>query len=54
VSKKETTPVKVEKKKHFTTPTDTWWGKLIVWVIVFGMVGLILLAFIFAIVSGNA
>jgi hypothetical protein len=54
VSKKEITPVKVEKKKHFTTPTDTWWGKLIVWVIVFGMVGLILLSFILAIVSGNA
>jgi len=41
-------------KKHFQTPTETWWGKLIVWIIMFGMVGLIILSFILAILKGTA
>ncbi len=52
---KKTTPVaNEENKKHFQTPTETWWGKLIVWIIMFGMVGLIILSFILAIASGDA
>ena len=54
MSKKETTPVQVEGKKHYTNPTDTWWGKAIVWIIIFGMVGLIVLSFVLSIVLGNA
>ncbi|MBU1093079.1 MAG: TMEM43 family protein [Firmicutes bacterium] len=45
---------KVVSKKHFQTPTETWWGKLIVWIIMFGMVGLIILSFILAILKGTA
>jgi len=53
-AKKTTTIEKDETKKHFQTPTETWWGKLIVWIIMFGMVGLILLSFILAILKGTA
>lgn len=41
-------------QKHYTPPTETWWGKLIVWVILFGMVGLVVLALVLAIVNGTA
>lgn len=47
-------PEKNAIKKHFQTPTETWWGKLIVWIIMFGMVGLIILSFILAILKGTA
>lgn len=50
----ETTTDKNAIKKHFQTPTETWWGKLIVWIIMFGMVGLIILSFILAILKGTA
>jgi len=50
----EATPDKNAVKKHFQTPTETWWGKLIVWIIMFGMVGLIILSFILAILKGTA
>jgi len=53
-AKKTETIDKDVTKKHFQTPTETWWGKLIVWVIMFGMVGLILLSFILAILKGTA
>jgi hypothetical protein len=54
MANKEKTPVKVETKKHYVNPTETWWGKAVVWVIIFGMVGLIILTFILSIVLGNA
>ena len=44
----------VEPKKHYVDPTQTWWGKTVVWIIVFGMVGLIILSFVAAIIWGNA
>ncbi|MCR3905655.1 MAG: hypothetical protein NUK62_01310 [Tenericutes bacterium] len=47
---KETAP----KKKHYQNPTETWWGKAIVWIIVFGMVGLVILSFVLALIHGNA
>lgn len=50
----DATPDKNAIKKHFQTPTETWWGKLIVWVIMFGMVGLIILQFILSILNGQA
>ena len=50
----EATTDKNAVKKHFQTPTETWWGKLIVWIIMFGMVGLIILSFILAILKGTA
>ncbi|MBN2300561.1 MAG: hypothetical protein JXC31_05185 [Acholeplasmataceae bacterium] len=60
VSKTKATKVSEENqgvsksKKHFQTPTETWWGKLIVWIIMFGMVGLIILSFILAVLEGTA
>jgi hypothetical protein len=44
----------VVSKKHFVNPTDTWWGKAVVWFIIFGMVGLVILGFILAVAEGNA
>jgi hypothetical protein len=41
-------------KKPYKTPTETWWGKILVWVIFFGMVGLVVLSFILALIEGNA
>jgi cytochrome b561 len=48
--KQTTTP----KKNHYKNPTETWWGKAVVWVLFFGMVGLILVGFILSIINGNA
>jgi len=42
------------KKKHFKTPTETWWGKAVVWIIFFGMVGVLFLTLILAIVNSGA
>ncbi len=50
----EENQISTQEKKHFKTPTDTWWGKAIVWVIMFGLVGLIILSFVLAVLSGNA
>ncbi len=52
--KVEESQTTLQEKKHFKTPTDTWWGKIIVWVIMFGMVGLIILSFILAVLKGTA
>ncbi len=41
-------------KKPYKNPTETWWGKLIVWIIIFGMVGLVILSFVLALLTGNA
>ncbi len=53
---KKPKPIKaeLEDKKHFVNPTETWWGKALVWIIIFGMVGLIILTFVLAILQGNA
>ena len=42
------------ENKHYVDPTKTWWGKAIVWIIVFGMVGIIVLTLAVALLSGNA
>ena len=45
---------KVESKKnHYHNPTEKWWGKLVVWIILFGMVGGIIFGFILAIINGQ-
>jgi len=41
-------------QKHYHNPTETWWGKIIVWILIFGMVGLIILSFVLAVISGTA
>lgn len=53
-TKKSTQQTNHPDQKHYKTPTETWWGKLIVWIILFGMVGLIILSLVVAIISGNS
>jgi hypothetical protein len=43
-----------EEKKHYKMPFETWWGKLLIWMLFVGMVGGVLLSFIVAIISGQA
>ncbi len=40
-------------KKHYHNPEESWWGKLIVWILLLGMVGAIIIGFIVAVVGGN-
>ena len=54
VSKPKQVKAEPTDKKHFINPTETWWGKALVWIIIFGMVGLIILTFVLSIVLGNA
>jgi hypothetical protein len=54
MAQKVKTPKNVEPKKHYVDPTQTWWGKTVVWIIVFGMIGLVVLSFVLALVAGNA
>ncbi len=42
------------KDRTLHNPLNTWWGKAVVWFMLIGMVGGILFAFIFAIISGTA
>ena len=44
---------KTPAKKHYKTPTDTWWGKLLVWLLFFGMIGFVLVGFIVLIIKGG-
>jgi hypothetical protein len=43
-----------DDKKPFVHPAETWWGKAVVWFIIFGMVGLVLLSFILALINSQA
>lgn len=52
--KKKTTKKQEVVEKGYTNPTNSWWGKAIVWIIIFGMVGLIILTLVIAILTGNA
>jgi hypothetical protein len=47
-------PTDMVLKKPYKNPTETWWGKIIVWLLVFGMVGGIILSFILSIINNNA
>ncbi|MFA5471058.1 MAG: hypothetical protein WCZ00_06075 [Acholeplasmataceae bacterium] len=50
VTKESTKPT----KNHYHNPTEAWWGKVVVWLLLLGMVGAIIIGFIVAITSGNA
>jgi hypothetical protein len=57
MSKKDIAPKKKElpnDKKNFVHPAETWWGKAIVWFIIFGMVGLVILSFVLALINSQA
>lgn len=53
-SKKKNVPTNHPNQNHYHNPTETWWGKLVVWVLLMGMVGLIILGLVLAIISGTA
>ena len=42
------------KDRTLHNPLQTWWGKAVVWLMLIGMLGGIIFAFIFAIISGTA
>jgi hypothetical protein len=44
----------VNETKHYKMPTETWWGKLLIWLLFFGMVGGVILSFIVALINGQA
>ena len=54
MAKNETNPMTKPKKNHYQNPTEAWWGKAVVWLLLLGMVGAIIIGFIVAITSGNA
>lgn len=54
VSKNNTQVSNHPNQKHYQNPTETWWGKIVVWILLFGMVGLIILSFVLAVMSGTA
>lgn len=54
VSKNNTQVSNHPNQKHYQNPTETWWGKIVVWILLFGMVGLIILSFVLAVISGTA
>lgn len=41
-------------KNHYHNPTEQWWGKLVVWLLLLGMVGAIIIGFIVAVIGGTA
>ena len=54
MAKKVTNQNKKPEKKHFVTPTETWWGKAIVWALFIGMVGFVVIGLIAVLIDGNA
>lgn len=42
------------KDRTLHNPLQTWWGKAVVWMMLIGMLGGIVFAFIFALISGTA
>ncbi len=54
MAKNEIKEAPKSKKNHYHNPTEAWWGKLVVWLLLLGMVGAIIIGFIVAITSGNA
>jgi hypothetical protein len=54
VAKKANTKVKntkVDETKPYVSPTETWWGKAIIWILVIGMVFGIVIGLIDALVN---
>lgn len=37
--------------KEFQSPTETWWGKLVIWALIFGTVLIVLISVVIAIVQ---
>ncbi len=43
--------VQQEDIKEFKNPSETWWGKTIIWVLLIGFVGLIFVGAIFGLIN---
>lgn len=43
-----------DKDRTLHNPLQTWWGKAVIWIMIIGMVGGIIFAFFFALLSGTA
>jgi hypothetical protein len=54
MAKKEINETVKSKKNHYHNPTEAWWGKAVVWLLLLGMVGAIIIGFIVAVLGGNA
>ncbi len=54
MAKKEITETAKPKKNHYHNPTESWWGKAVVWLLLLGMVGAIIIGFVLAVIDGNA
>jgi|GEM_PF-1643565 len=50
--KQNTNDKPTKKKQTYNNPVETLWGKIIVWILLFGMVGLIIISSIWAIWKG--
>lgn len=55
-AKKTNQPAKTDKTRSasYKNPSETIWGKIILWLIIFGMAGLIIVSLILAIISSTA
>ncbi len=55
-AKKTNQPAKTGKIRStsYKNPSETVWGKIILWLIIFGMAGLIIVSLILAIISSTA
>lgn len=54
VNKPKSPTVEKNDKNHFVNPTETWWGKAIIWALVIAMVGGLVIGLIAAIINGGA
>lgn len=45
---------KPKTEEHYKMPYETLWGKIILWLILVGMVGGVIISFIVALISGQA
>ena len=45
---------KPKTEEHYKMPYETLWGKIILWLLLIGMVGGVIISFIVAIISGQA
>lgn len=53
VTKKELSN-KANTEKHYKMPYETLWGKVVLWLLLIGMVGGVILSFVVALISGQA
>ena len=56
MSKKKDSSFQKQPKEaqHYKMPYETWWGKILIWLLFIGMVGGVVISFIVALISGNA